>query len=261
MRRNPSARREGTPYLRDGFQILAERAGAGWWRTSRRWRGSAWRSSPGCRGPRLELGGHQRGGGRIDRAVAERLEALDLARGSWAVAMKRKASLPAGLPLGSRSAQRGQRLGAALGCRLPKGNPAGKEAFRFIATAQDPASQVELFKALGNGPVNPAASALVPAELKPEDPGSPENYAKQIPPTPTGTPPTAPARSASIWKPSRKYGVPSLLAEGFLLIMVGLVRPSTSGERRADGVSRGSRRFIPPAATDGPTWMVAQGRP
>jgi putative spermidine/putrescine transport system substrate-binding protein len=64
---------------------------------------------------------------------------------------------------------------------VPRGNPAGRDVHRFIASAQDPAGQVELFKALGNGPVNPAAAAMVPAELKPLDPGSPENYARQIP--------------------------------------------------------------------------------
>ena len=31
------------------------------------------------------------------------------------------------------------------------------------------------------GPSNPAAEALVPADLRPYDPGQPENYAKQIP--------------------------------------------------------------------------------
>jgi putative spermidine/putrescine transport system substrate-binding protein len=64
---------------------------------------------------------------------------------------------------------------------VPKGNPAGKDAFRFIASTQDPAGQVVLFEALGNGPVNPAAAASVPANLKPLDPGSPENYKMQIP--------------------------------------------------------------------------------
>ena len=64
---------------------------------------------------------------------------------------------------------------------VPKGNPAGKEVFKFIASAQDPNGQVELFKALGNGPVNPAAGAMVPAELKALDPGSQENYRKQVP--------------------------------------------------------------------------------
>ena len=62
---------------------------------------------------------------------------------------------------------------------VPKGNPAGKDVFKFIAATQDPASQVELFKALGNGPVNPAAAAMVPADMRALDPGSPENYARQ----------------------------------------------------------------------------------
>ena len=53
--------------------------------------------------------------------------------------------------------------------------------FKFIASAQDPAGQVELFKMLGNGPVNPAASAMVPAELQPWDPGNTANYKAQIP--------------------------------------------------------------------------------
>jgi putative spermidine/putrescine transport system substrate-binding protein len=64
---------------------------------------------------------------------------------------------------------------------VPKGNPAGKDAFRFMASSQDPAGQVVLFEALGNGPVNPAAASMVPANLKALDPGSPENYKMQIP--------------------------------------------------------------------------------
>ena len=72
-------------------------------------------------------------------------------------------------------------LGAWL---TPKGNPAGKEAFKFMASTQEPAGQVELFKMLGNGPVNPVAAAMVPAELKSMDPGSPENYKIQIPADP-----------------------------------------------------------------------------
>ena len=62
-----------------------------------------------------------------------------------------------------------------------KGNPAGKDVFRLIASTQDPEGQVLLFKLLGNGPVNPAAAALVPDDMKRWDPGSPDNYAKQIP--------------------------------------------------------------------------------
>jgi putative spermidine/putrescine transport system substrate-binding protein len=64
---------------------------------------------------------------------------------------------------------------------VPKGNPAGKEAFKFMASTQDPAGQVVLFEALGNGPVNPAAASMVPENLKALDPGSPENYRIQIP--------------------------------------------------------------------------------
>ncbi|MGL4286201.1 MAG: ABC transporter substrate-binding protein, partial [Phreatobacter sp.] len=40
--------------------------------------------------------------------------------------------------------------------------------------------QVELFTRVGNGPINPAASALVPADMKALDCGSPENFAKQV---------------------------------------------------------------------------------
>ncbi|MDK3018876.1 ABC transporter substrate-binding protein [Pseudodonghicola flavimaris] len=64
---------------------------------------------------------------------------------------------------------------------VPKNNPAGPEAaMRFIATAQDPDLQVEWFKAIGNGPINPAAAARVPAELAAWNPTSAENVAKQV---------------------------------------------------------------------------------
>ena len=66
----------------------------------------------------------------------------------------------------------------------PKGNPGGADSFRFMASTQEPNGQVELFKLLGNGPVNPAAAAMVPADLKALDPGSPENYKLQIPADP-----------------------------------------------------------------------------
>lgn len=65
---------------------------------------------------------------------------------------------------------------------VPKGNPAGKQkAMEFIRLSLDPHSQVELFKAIGMGPSNPAAAALIPADLKPYDPGQPDNFARQIP--------------------------------------------------------------------------------
>lgn len=64
---------------------------------------------------------------------------------------------------------------------VPKNNPAGKDVFKFMASTQDPGRQVELFKLLGNGPVNPAAAPMVPEDLRPIDPGSPANYAMQVP--------------------------------------------------------------------------------
>lgn len=64
---------------------------------------------------------------------------------------------------------------------VPKGNPAGTEAaMKFISVVQDPKLQAEWFVAIGNGPINPAAADLVPAELAPLNPNSPENVAKQV---------------------------------------------------------------------------------
>ncbi|HEY1942329.1 MAG TPA: polyamine ABC transporter substrate-binding protein [Roseiarcus sp.] len=63
---------------------------------------------------------------------------------------------------------------------VPKNNPAGREAaMKFIAFAQDPKRQIELLKALGNGPVNPAATALVPDAVKKFDPSQPDHRAVQ----------------------------------------------------------------------------------
>lgn len=63
---------------------------------------------------------------------------------------------------------------------IMKNNPAGRElANRFIAFAQRPEGQVELFKMIGSGPANPAAAALVPPELVRFSPGAPENAAVQ----------------------------------------------------------------------------------
>jgi putative spermidine/putrescine transport system substrate-binding protein len=63
---------------------------------------------------------------------------------------------------------------------VPKGNPAGAAVWDFIASTQDPAGQIELFKLLGNSPVNPAAATLVPDDLKPLDLGNPVNYSRMI---------------------------------------------------------------------------------
>jgi putative spermidine/putrescine transport system substrate-binding protein len=62
-----------------------------------------------------------------------------------------------------------------------KGNPGGKEnAMKFIASAQDPAKQIVMFNMLGQGPANPAADALVPADQKRLNPVDPANMKKQI---------------------------------------------------------------------------------
>lgn len=64
---------------------------------------------------------------------------------------------------------------------VPRNNPAGADAaMRFIAHAQDPKLQVEWLAAIGSGPVNPEAAAMVPPELAPINPSSPENLATQI---------------------------------------------------------------------------------
>jgi len=63
---------------------------------------------------------------------------------------------------------------------VPKNNPAGREAaMKFIAYAQNPERQVELLSLLGNGPVNPAAAALVPDDVKKFDPTQPDHRAVQ----------------------------------------------------------------------------------
>jgi putative spermidine/putrescine transport system substrate-binding protein len=62
---------------------------------------------------------------------------------------------------------------------VPKGNPAGAEAFRAIASMQQPEGQVKLLAAMGNGPSNPAAQSLVPPELRSMNPADPANVAIQ----------------------------------------------------------------------------------
>ncbi len=63
-----------------------------------------------------------------------------------------------------------------------KNNPGGKDnAMKFIASAQDPAKQLVMFKMLGQGPANPAADALLPPEEARFNPVSPENFAVQVP--------------------------------------------------------------------------------
>lgn len=62
---------------------------------------------------------------------------------------------------------------------IPKGNPAGAEAQRFVASILEPQRQIKLLELLGNGPSNPAASAMLPPELQRIDPGYATNVAVQ----------------------------------------------------------------------------------
>lgn len=62
---------------------------------------------------------------------------------------------------------------------VPKGNPAGKEAFHAIASMQSPAEQIILLEKMGNGPANPAGAELVPDALKAVNPTDPANTAVQ----------------------------------------------------------------------------------
>jgi len=63
---------------------------------------------------------------------------------------------------------------------VPKGNPAGKDVYRFIASTQKPELQGEMLIGYGYGPANPAASALVPAEHRARDPLAPDNLSRQL---------------------------------------------------------------------------------
>lgn len=66
------------------------------------------------------------------------------------------------------------------GWLVPKGNPAGRKVFDFIASTQSPESQIELLRLMGNGPANPAAAAMVPADLRRDNPTDDENFKQQI---------------------------------------------------------------------------------
>jgi putative spermidine/putrescine transport system substrate-binding protein len=48
---------------------------------------------------------------------------------------------------------------------VPKGNPAGKQAMVAIAAMQAPPGQIDLLRAMGNGPANPAADLAVQAKI------------------------------------------------------------------------------------------------
>ncbi|MBX3568662.1 MAG: ABC transporter substrate-binding protein [Rhizobiaceae bacterium] len=55
---------------------------------------------------------------------------------------------------------------------VPKGNPAGKEAMKFINSVLTPERQIAFLRTLGSGPSNPAAAKIVPADLERVNPTS-----------------------------------------------------------------------------------------
>lgn len=67
----------------------------------------------------------------------------------------------------------------ALG--VMKNNPGGTEAaMNFLALVQDPEREIIMFDMLTQGPANPAADALIPADQARHNCVAPENMAKQI---------------------------------------------------------------------------------
>lgn len=66
------------------------------------------------------------------------------------------------------------------GWLVPKGNPAGRKVFDFIAFTQSPDSQLKLLELMGNGPANPETNVLVPAALRRDNPTDDENFRQQV---------------------------------------------------------------------------------
>jgi putative spermidine/putrescine transport system substrate-binding protein len=63
-----------------------------------------------------------------------------------------------------------------------KDNPGGREnAMKLLAAMQVPERQLVMFDMLGQGPANPAADALIPADERRHNCVEPENAQLQIP--------------------------------------------------------------------------------
>jgi len=64
---------------------------------------------------------------------------------------------------------------------IPKGNPGGAMAQKLLASMlARPEPQVGLLGLLGNGPTNPRAATMVPADLRRFNPTDPENAKPQV---------------------------------------------------------------------------------
>jgi putative spermidine/putrescine transport system substrate-binding protein len=73
-----------------------------------------------------------------------------------------------------------QNLLFASAWSVPKGNPAGKKVFEFINSTLDPASQLMLFRLMGNGPSNPKTLELMSPQDAVLNPTSVENSRTHI---------------------------------------------------------------------------------
>jgi putative spermidine/putrescine transport system substrate-binding protein len=62
---------------------------------------------------------------------------------------------------------------------VPKNNPAGKEAMKFINSVLIPERQIAFLRTLGSGPSNPEAAKMVPADLERINPTSEKARALQ----------------------------------------------------------------------------------
>lgn len=66
------------------------------------------------------------------------------------------------------------------GWAIPRGNPAGRaNANKFIAAAQDPQAQLNIYLSLFNGPANPRTIELVPEDKRAFNPSDPANVKLQ----------------------------------------------------------------------------------
>ncbi|WP_374651308.1 extracellular solute-binding protein [Dongia sp.] len=63
---------------------------------------------------------------------------------------------------------------------VPKGNPAGIDAFKLIGHMQDAGRQIEFTNLQRVGPANPEATAAMPKALRDYDPTQPDNLAQQV---------------------------------------------------------------------------------
>ncbi len=68
---------------------------------------------------------------------------------------------------------------------IPKGSPNAKAAMQALALMQEPAAQLEIYRAMGYGPSNPAAASQLSGAEQRNNPTFSANLAVQVPQDPT----------------------------------------------------------------------------